>query len=178
VITDDAAGAEQAVRHLLATGCSKVAHITGPERHVSARLRAGAARKVLSEAGSELVLKEPLWGEWTEAWGRDAVASLLQSGSPFDAIFCGSDQIARGVLEGLREASVQVPSDVGVVGFDNWEVMSLATRPLLTTVDLDLSDLGRYAATKLLEAIDGHPDPGTHSLPCRLVIRQSTKAGA
>ncbi len=174
VINDDAQGAELAARHLLTTGRTRVAHITGPDRHVSARLRAGAARKVLNEAGLDLVLGKPLWGEWTEAWGRDAVALLLRSTSPFDAIFCGSDQIARGVLDGLREAGVHVPYDVGVVGFDNWEVMSLATRPLLTTVDLDLGELGRYAANKLLDAIDGRPDRGVHRLPCKLVIRQST----
>ena len=73
---------------------------------------------------------------------------------------------------------MNVPSDVGVVGFDNWEVMSLATRPLLTTVDLNLGELGRYAANKLLDAIDGRPDAGVHKLPCKLVIRQSTSVSA
>jgi LacI family transcriptional regulator len=174
VINDDAQGAELALRHLLTTGRTKVAHITGPARHISARLRADAATKVLAEANLQLIGGEPLWGEWTEAWGREAVALLLRSEQPFDAIFCGSDQLARGVLEALREAGRKVPTDVGVIGFDNWEVMSLATRPLLTTVDLDLGQLGHYAATKLLDAIDGRPDPGVHTLPCRLVIRQST----
>lgn len=174
VINDDPQGARLAIDHLLLTGRSAVAHVTGPARHVSARLRADSAIATLHAAGLELVRGDPLWGEWTEAWGREAVALLLRSGTKFDAIFCGSDQIARGVLEALRESGVRVPTEVGVVGFDNWEVMSLASRPLLTTVDLDLGPLGRFAATKLLEAIDGHPNPGIHTLPCRLVIRQST----
>ena len=174
VVTDDFQGARLAVEHLLMTGRTRIAHVTGPPRHVAARLRAEAATTVLGEHGLELVGDEPLWGEWSEAWGREAVALLRRRTGPMDAIFCGSDQIARGVLDALREAGVRVPGDIGVVGFDNWEVMSLATRPLLTTVDLDLGLLGRFAATKLLEAIDERPDPGTHSLPCRLVIRQST----
>lgn len=175
IINDDAEGARLAIRHLLMTGRTKIAHVTGPARHVSARLRADATTALLEQSGLRMVGGDPLWGEWTEAWGREAVALLLlRSDDPCDAIFCGSDQIARGVIEALREAGVQVPADVGVVGFDNWEVMSLATRPLLTTVDLDLGQLGRYAATKLLDAIDGRPDPGLHTLPSRLVIRQST----
>ncbi len=174
VVTDDAEGARLAIRHLLMTGRSKIAHVTGPARHVAARLRADATVDLLADSGLELVGGEPLWGEWTESWGREAVALLLHNQQPMDAIFCGSDQIARGVMEALRESGVRVPSDVGVVGFDNWEVMSLATRPLLTTVDLDLGVLGRFAATKLLHAIDGRPEPGVHTLPCRLVVRQST----
>lgn len=76
-----------------------------------------------------------------------AVALLLRGGQPFNAIFCGSEQIARGVLKALREAGIQVPADVGVVGFDNWEVMSLASRPLLSTVDL-ARPLRRQQATR------------------------------
>jgi LacI family transcriptional regulator len=38
----------------------------------------------------------------------------------FDGVLCGSDQIARGLLDGLREAGRKVPNDIGVLGFDNW----------------------------------------------------------
>ncbi|MCU1524247.1 MAG: ccpA 2, partial [Microbacteriaceae bacterium] len=86
-----------------------------------------------------------------------------------------SDQIARGVTDGLRESGIDVPRQVGVVGVDNWDVIAKASRPPLTTVDLQLSELGHIAATRLLSAIDGVDiGSGIERVPCRLVVRQST----
>jgi len=172
---DDAQGARLAIAHLLATGRRRIAHITGPDRHFAARERAAGAKATLDAAGETMVLGEPLMGEWSERWGREATAILMRTGEEFDGIFCGSDQIARGVADALREAGRRVPEEVGIVGVDNWEVMAEGCRPPLTTVDLNLSELGHAAATKLLRAIEGHPlEQGVQLMPCRLVTRQST----
>jgi LacI family transcriptional regulator len=172
VVPDEAGGASKAVDHLLAVGRSRVAHITGPERHHSATVRAAAARARLTEAGLDLV-GAPLFGEWSETWGRQA-AKILLGTADVDAICCGSDQIARGVADALRATGRRVPDDVAVVGFDNWDVMALACQPPLTSVDLELEALGRTAAKLLLAAINGEPSPGRHTRPCRLVFRDST----
>jgi LacI family transcriptional regulator len=173
VVPDEAGGARKAIEHLLAVGRQRVAHITGPERHHSARVRAEAAQASLAEAGLALVAP-PMFGEWSEAWGRHAIGMLLGGGGEFDAVFCGSDQIARGAADALRAAGRSVPADVALVGFDNWEVMSLACQPPLTSLDMDLEGLGRTAAELLLAAINGQPAPGRHARPCHLVIRDST----
>jgi LacI family transcriptional regulator len=115
-----------------------------------------------------------MYGEWSERWGRHAVDVLLRSGSEVDAISCGSDQIARGVCDRLRELGRSVPDDIAVTGYDNWSVMALASRPPLTTVDLELEELGRHTAQLLLEAISGSPRDGLVELPTRLVTREST----
>jgi LacI family transcriptional regulator len=95
-----------------------------------------------------------------------------------DGVFCASDQIARGLVDGLHEAGVRVPEEVSVVGFDNWDVMVEASQPPLTTVDPHLSILGRLAASQLLAAIDvGHQGSGLISHPCDLVVRQSSVPG-
>jgi LacI family transcriptional regulator len=60
-------------------------------------------------AGLDLV-GAPMSGEWSEAWGRQAVRMLLGAGDPFDAVFCGSDQIARGVADALQAAINGEPS--------------------------------------------------------------------
>ncbi len=92
---------------------------------------------------------------WREAFGREAAQRLVdqrQSRSQgIDAIFCGSDQIARGVIDCLRETGVRVPDDIAVVGFDNWDVIAAATRPPITTVDMNLHELGRQAGLRLLD---------------------------
>jgi len=173
VVPDEAGGAHKAIDHLLGTGRRRIAHITGPEHHHSAAVRASAAEERLADAGLDLVAP-PLFGEWSEAWGRQATKILLGTDDDVDAVFCGSDQIARGVAEALRAVGRRVPDDVALVGFDNWNVMTLACQPPLTSVDMQLEALGRAAADLLLAAINGEPAPGRHTQPCRLVIRDST----
>lgn len=176
-IHDDQQGAAVAVRHLFATGRGHIAHVSGPQHHLATQRRLAGAREALAEHGADLVLGEALVGEWSERWGREAAGILLRGGETFDGVFCGSDQIARGLVDGLREAGRRVPEQVGVVGVDNWEVMAEAARPPLTTVDLNLGALGKAAATALLSALDGHElGAGVRSVPCRLVIRQSSEA--
>jgi LacI family transcriptional regulator len=173
---DDRQGAALAINHLVSTGRRRIAHITGPERHLAARERAVGALAAIEAAGETMVLGEPLMGEWSERWGREAATMLMRTGEEFNGVFCGSDQIARGVADALREAGRRVPEEVGIVGVDNWEVMVEGCRPPLTTIDLNLSELGHTAATKLLRAIEGHPlEQGVQLMPCRLVTRRSTE---
>jgi LacI family transcriptional regulator len=175
LIPDDEEGGALAVRHLLSTGRTRIGHVTGPLRFAAARLRARGAEKALAAAGLELAGGTVLYGEWSEEWGRQATDVLLRSAPELDAIFCGNDQIARGVADAVREAGRRVPEDIALVGFDNWEVMAAACRPPLTTVDMNLRELGRVAGEKLLDAIDGRPSTGLQLLPCSLVLRESSR---
>lgn len=174
VLHDDRAGAALAVQHLLDTGRRRIAHVAGPERHVATKNRLAGVQEALAGAGLHLA-HDPLYGEWSEGWGREAALRLHRSGQPFDAVFCASDQIARGLTDGLREAGRRVPEDVGVVGMDNWDAMVEGARPALTTIDLNLAGLGQAAATLLIAAIDGNQLPaGPHLVPSILVKRRST----
>lgn len=168
VVPDEVDGARRAVQHLQAIGRRRIAHVTGPEHHHSARVRAEAAASV-----TDLVVPA-LYGRWSEEWGRQAAGILLSTGAEVDAVFCGSDQIARGVAEAMRDAGRDIPDDVALVGFDNWDVMVEGCRPALTSVDMDLEGIGREAADLLLQAIKGTPAHGPRKRPCRLVPRAST----
>lgn len=173
-VIDDEQGARLATAHLLALGRRRIAYVSGPQKHLSARLRGAGMLDELHRAGLEAVQHSAVWGEWSEAWGRQAASMLVRSGQPFDAVFCGSDQIARGVVEQLQRLSLRVPEDVSVVGFDNWDVLALASRPQLTTVDPQLGDLGRMAAEAILAALAGERRSGVIPHECRLVVREST----
>ncbi|WP_419817938.1 LacI family DNA-binding transcriptional regulator [Glaciibacter flavus] len=178
VLHDDEKGAEMAVNHLVETGRSRIAHVSGPPRHAATQNRSRGAATALAAAGLSLVLGEPLHGEWSEAWGREAAQRLMRSGERFNGVFCASDQIARGVADGLREGGVAVPEDVGIVGVDNWLPMAEASRPPLTTIDLNLAELGHIAATRLLSAIEGKDAAsGIERVPAFLVKRRSTEIG-
>jgi hypothetical protein len=52
-----------------------------------------------------------------------------------------------------------------VIGFDNWEVLGTNARPPLTSIDMNLKELGRVAAQALFEALDGSPRSGVEALP-------------
>ncbi len=173
LVSDDAGGARLAVEHFRRLGRRRIAHVSGPASFEVVNTRADAYRAALQE--NNLPVSEPLLGAWSEGWGHEAVARLFGGGEERpDAVFCGNDQIARGVIDALRERGIAVPDDVGVIGFDNWEIVAEATRPPLTSVDMNLAALGREAGLALLSLVGGQPAaPGIRKLPCRLVVRQS-----
>ena len=171
VLPDDEGGGRAAAAHLLAIGRRRIAHVAGPRRFLAARLRARGFAMALTDAGAT-PCGEVRFGEWTEHWGREA-AGLLLASRP-DAIFCGSDQIARGVTDTLRAVGRRVPDDVAIVGFDNWLPMAMGALPPLTSVDPGLEEVGRMAATRLLAAIGGEHADDVHRVPARLEIREST----
>jgi LacI family transcriptional regulator len=174
VLPDDEGGGRAAAEHLLQGGRRRIGHITGPERFLGARMRAAGFGAALAAAGLR-PHGGVRFGEWSERWGREAAARLLAKEPGTDAIFCGSDQIARGVADTLRATGRAIPGDVALVGFDNWEPMALGAQPPLTSVDMCLEEVGRAAAGLLLAAIAGDPERGSRRVPSRLVIRQSSR---
>lgn len=167
--SDDAQGAGLATDWLLGLGRRRLVHVTGPQDFASVRERSVAFR---AHAGADA---EVLYGVWAERWGHEAIAGLWgRGGEKPDGIFCGNDQIARGVIDALRERGVRVPEDVSVIGFDNWEIMADQARPPLTSVDMNLKELGKETGRTILALAEGkHMEPGVRKLPCRLVVRRS-----
>jgi len=174
VLPDDAQGARLATEHLLQMGRHQLAHITGPSYFEAVRLREGAMRQVLAEHGIPLPEHRVLSGPWQESWGYTAANFLFDQDPSIDALFCGSDQLARGAIEALQARGVRIPDDVAIVGFDNWEPMALATRPSLTTVDMNLKEVGRYVGESLLALLAGESRSGIVRLPCSLIVRNSS----
>ncbi|MFE5342542.1 LacI family DNA-binding transcriptional regulator [Isoptericola sp. NPDC056578] len=178
VVPDDTAGMTAVAEHLLSLGRTRVAYVGGRGDQAASVQRHAALAAALGARGAAVV-GEPQFGEWSERWGRLAVDVVLgdhRAGDPLpvDAVVFASDQLARGGCDRLRDHGVRVPEDVAVTGYDDWEVMALASRPPLTTVDPQLDRLGQRAAELLLAAIDGRPAHGTELSPPRLVVRGST----
>jgi len=166
---DDAQGARIAVQHLQTLGRSRILHITGVQNYLAARIRADAYRELVGSSG------QVMFGEWSEEWGHSAIDAVYsQSGPKPDAIFCGSDEIARGVIDALRDRGVSIPDDVAVVGFDNWEVISKQTRPPLTTIDMELKEIGHRAGLAILGLSRREKlEPGIVRLLCSIAARGS-----
>ncbi|NUT51103.1 MAG: LacI family DNA-binding transcriptional regulator [Saccharothrix sp.] len=171
---DNVGGGRLAVEHLLACGRRNIAHITGEHGFAAARDRAEGASAALADAGLALLGGKPYYGSWDETWGRAAAHMVVERHPEVDAVFCGSDQIARGVLETLRDLGRDVPQSISVIGFDNWDAMVAHSRPRLTSVDMNLERLGAVAGRRLFAAIDGDEPPTSEQYPGRVVIREST----
>ena len=174
VISDNVGAGRIAAEHVLASGRRRIAYISGDVTYAAARDRVHGAMSTLREAGLALESGQALFGAWNEAWGRGATHSLLVRHPDIEAILCGSDQIARGVMDALRELGLDVPRDIAVMGHDNWEPIAEYARPPLSTIDMQLEQLGRAAASLLYAAIAGEHTAGVHAVGTRLVTRGST----
>jgi len=176
VVSNDSEGARIAAEHLVATGRRRIAFISGLRHDAASRVRLAATLGVLSDKQLELA-HPPLFGEWSEHWGRQAAYQLIRAGVELDGIVCGSDQIARGVLEALRESGVDVPGQLAVTGFDNWDMVVNAARPALTSVDMNLHEVGRRAAEQLVTRIARPAEAQVVRVDCELVLRESSALG-
>jgi len=176
LVPDNVAAGRIAAEHLLRCGRRRIAHVSGDPTYAAAHDRDLGAMQALEAAGLELV-GEVMYAEWSEGWGRDATAVLLERHPEIDAVLCGSDQIARGALDTARDQGRTVPDDIAVIGFDNWEPMVANSRPELTSIDPNLHMLGRSAAQHVFAALDGVDiGKGVQTQAPRLVIRGSTVA--
>jgi LacI family transcriptional regulator len=174
---DNELAGRMAVEHLVATGRRRIAIVNGEEAYAAARDRLRGAAAAMADHGLELIGDPGLvFGAWDETWGRRATDRLLGERPDIDAVVAGSDHIARGVMDAVRESGRRIPDDVAVVGFDNWDVLVEGARPHLTSVDMNLQELGRLAAEALVAMIDGKDQRGRVRNPVKLMVRASTDA--
>ncbi|MBU1324150.1 MAG: LacI family transcriptional regulator [Alphaproteobacteria bacterium] len=170
IVVDNHGGAVAAVKHLIALGRSRIAHIAGPNDNMEAEARLSGYLEAMAEAGLDARVIE---GDFDMASGRRAGLEMARSGDSVDAVFAGNDMMALGVMLALQDAGRLCPEDVAVVGFDDVPLASLV-RPGLTTLRIDIAEIGRSALVRLLAAIDGQQDTGRQIVRPELVIRGST----
>jgi DNA-binding LacI/PurR family transcriptional regulator len=170
---DNVGGGEQATGHLLATGRTKVATITGPLDMTAGADRLRGYRRALAAAGAQEDESLVAVGDFSEASGYDAMGVLLLRAPDLDAVFAASDLMASGALRRLRESGRSVPGDVAVVGFDDSSI-SRHTTPLLTTVHQPVELMGRTMADLLVAKIEGREVDEHVTLDTHLVVRAST----
>jgi LacI family transcriptional regulator len=171
ITADDVEIGRMAVDRLLATGRRRIAHITAEVDDEAVKRRLAGASAAMTEAGLEWAT-EVRFGKWREDWGEQAAGAVLDEVPDLDAIFCGSDAIARGADRGLRAAGRRVPEDIALIGVDNWEQLMYdqTTQRRLTTIEVGLEQIGRQAATQLLEA---EREPGIQFVQPQLVPAQT-----
>jgi LacI family transcriptional regulator len=188
VFVDNVEGGYLATKHLIDAGHKRIAHVTGPEALFTVRERLEGYRRALDEAGLPFDASLVLSGAYDRRFGHLAAAELIARETPPTAVFAGSDYLAVGMLETLRDRGLDVPRDVSIVGFDDMEFASLLMPPI-TTLRQSAREIGRAGVAILLamlaadnadavsaaaalapSATQGKP---VHRLPVRLIERAS-----
>ncbi len=161
-------------RHLLLLGHRRIAVITGAGENLDVRERLDGFRAALREAGVTPDSALELAGDFTEESGYAAGVRLAAMTPRPTAVFALNDAMALGAMSALRAAGLEIPSDIGVTGFDDIPTAQYLEPPL-TTVRVDISALGGRAAERLFSVLQApdHLPPFRSVLPASLVIRRS-----
>jgi len=170
---DNAGAADDAMEHLYTLGHRRIGIVTGPlvSPLSRERLRGAKGRARQSDAEDDLLVVP---GDFSIESGVAAVETLFGRDLPPTAIFCFSDKMALGVIEGARKRGIAVPTQLSVVGFDDIH-FALYTNPPLTTIAQPMRAIGEGTVHLLLRILgDDSVAPASQTLPHRLIVRDST----
>jgi LacI family transcriptional regulator len=174
VVNDNFTGAYMAVKHLIKSGYTKIAHVTGSLSVNVYQERFKGYQYALNEANipfdANIVIEDAI----TRETGFDQAIRLLDS-TNVDAFFCAGDFSATGVIQAILDKGLKVPEDIGVVGFANEPFAELMS-PKLTTVEQNAYDMGLRAANALMKIISENNggDNVEEVVPVRLLVRESS----
>jgi LacI family transcriptional regulator, galactose operon repressor len=171
VYSDDVQGAFDLTSQLIADGHRDIWFIGDVELPWYARCAQGY-RECMLQAGLPPRLSEIHSDD--RQLGYLSMRSILTRKEPVTAVFAGSDQIASGVYEALRQSGLTIPDDVSVAGFNDSE--GALMDPPLTSVREFPEELGKHLAefvSRRIQTPDREPQQLT--IPTRIILRQSTR---
>ncbi len=154
VIVDDYQGAYDAVEHLIDQDCRNIVHLAGPENLIISRKRKEGFVSALEDHQiplDESYIIECRNGTVDEA--EKALDKLLSTGKKIDGVFASNDIAALGALKATRNAGIQVPEEIAIVGYSNWQFSSLI-QPPLSSVSQPGYEMGKEAAKLIFQEID------------------------
>jgi len=174
IVPDEVGGGYVATRRLTEAGHRRIGFINLDPQTVAARGRLQGYERALREAGIEPDGSLVRNGHATADGGYQQAVALLDSDNPPTAIFCGTDRMAMGAYDAVKERGLAIPRDVAVVGFDDQEVIAGYLRPGLTTVALPFEEMGARAVEMLGSQAPEQPTAtGVVTVDCPLVERSS-----
>lgn len=156
VSTDDAAGAQMAVEHLIGLNHRNIGILGGKmEASKAANTRfIGCCRAFEKHELPFLREKQLVTARFTLEDGYRAMNELLDKNPSLTAVFAMSDVMALGAIRAIHDRGLQVPEDISVIGYDGIPMAGFVT-PKLTTVCQDREKLTRRSVQILLDNIRG-----------------------
>lgn len=174
---DNALGIRLALEHLSAQGCRTVAFLSAETSSSTGRSRLDAFRLTLPRVAG-LTEGPVLLGTFSIDFGRTAAGSLTRSGQLPDAIVCGSDLIALGMVREFGQSGIAIPETVKITGFDGILFSELCDPPL-TTVRQPIQAIAAESVRLLRSRMQGETGAARRSeIAPSLIVRRSSQLAA
>lgn len=175
IVVDNSGGAYQAVTHLIENGYRQIAFVTLKSDQPQMKQRLHGYSKAIEENKLEKCVKKIPYRTPDDRITA-IVKSLLKEHAEIDAIFFSTNYLAVAGLKAIRETGLQIPGEIGIVGFDDNTHFSLFS-PSITAVAQPIDEMTEEAVQYLIKALDDKADvakPDTIVLPVNLIIRNSS----
>lgn len=178
VALDNHYGARLATEHLLNQGYSCVGIITGPSDWWEAQRREEGWREIIEARVTNSPDMPKVIGDWSAASGATGLRELLAKYHEIDAIFASNDQMALGALQAARDLGINVPKELGIVGFDDVPEAAYFY-PSLTTIHQNAETIGAMAVEQICNSISTRQEdksykPDVTWVKPRLIVRNSS----
>lgn len=158
VDNDNFRAMQEATEYLIMQGHHQIAFIGGSLELVVTVERLLGYERALRNAGIEMKNEYIIHEEFLREGGQEAVQELMALENPPTALVVVDDFMALGVLNTLDELGIRVPEDISIVSFNN-VLLSEMSKPPLTSVDINIFDLGFQASKNLIQRIENSNEP-------------------
>lgn len=151
VMTDDYAGAYDAVSHLIDRGCERIAYYSAPMHLDISQKRMQGYKDALEhhDIGFD---KDLVYACDSYQDAIQISRSILKKHDRPDGIFAVNDRTAIGAMKIARQMGIHIPNELKIVGFENSE-MAVIHEPELSSVDQFGFELGKEATNLLMQRI-------------------------
>jgi LacI family transcriptional regulator len=180
ILPDEALGMDRAVDAAVAAGHRKIGYVRLNPTIMAADIRETALRRALARHDLALPAKWCLSGAEGPIFrdkfvAFDTVTDLLRQPESPSVLFCGNDEIALQAFSAAAGLGLRVPSDISLIGFDDFTVVTEIMRPTLSTVALPYFDMGRKAVELVQELIEGPVATLPYLTACHYISRESLR---
>lgn len=176
VVVDDYTGAYTAVKHLIDTGCRRIAFYGASMSMEISKNRFNGYKDALLKNG--LPFDENLVRLCDNRASAEAITpEILNIENPPDAFFAINDDSAIGILYTVKRLGKRVPEDISICGFTNGN-LAVACNPKLTSIEQRGKLVGEEAADILIGQVENEipiDKVEKRIVRTRLVIRETTR---
>lgn len=176
IVIDNEESAKEGVKHLISLGHEKIAYIGGHSYDLNNKLRFRGYKKALEEAGIPIHKQYIKHGSYTFRHGHEAAKQLLILDEIPAAFFVANNRIVLGAYKSVLEMGMNIPNDISILGFDDFETATMLPSPL-TVIRQPIEEMATEAVNLLISRINGDEETPflSNVLKTELILRSSTK---
>jgi len=173
VVIDNFDAAREATGYLLGLGHRRIAVISGRLVHSTIIERVAGYRRAMAEANLPIPAEYVQEGESNIESGHRIGLALLKAAEPPTAVFALNNRMTLGILQALRELKIPCPSQVSVLGFDDFDWAAVSDPPL-SAIAQPTDEIGKCAVELALESVRA-AEEGTEMAKRQILLKSSLR---